>query len=132
MSRAVSSATPGNYRGLLGHEQLMENGHFSVALTCCRLTFPCSCHMTREKGKGESKLHCQHPFRMPERGLGGTEGWKGCVKGKGHKEPLLSRDVVLVLGAQEGLDVNFGPPVQFFRCAPVHNLPLKPDRCTHL
>lgn len=52
----------------------------------------CSCCMTREKYKGDRKLRCWHPFKVPDHCFGETEGWKHFAKGRGNKKPLCSLD----------------------------------------
>lgn len=85
----------------------------------------CSCCMSREKCKGDRKLRCWHPFKLPEHGFRETEDWKVLPREEETENLSVAGLWSCFLGAR--VDLNFRSPYQFCCWAPIHNLPFKPD-----
>lgn len=71
----------------------------------------CSCCMSREKCKGDRKLRCWHPFKLPEHGFRETEDWKVLPRKEETENLSVAGAVVLLFGGSGRLKFSVTLPV---------------------
>lgn len=77
----------------------MEAGGFLVAVAGFRrLTFTCRWCMIREGRKGDGKLHCWHPFEVPEHCFRETEAGSVLPREEETTNLSIAWAVVLLFG----------------------------------